>query len=211
MLVSTISAIILAPFIGLALGIVLRGTPYELGPVAIRWGLPLSTTAVATWAAMSGSGVGIFWANCVLGWGLVALAWIDWHHLILPDLLTLPLVVVGLAATVVLDPDETTAHAIGAAAGYGVFRLLAWAYQAVRRREGLGQGDAKLLATAGAWLGWEQLAEVVLFAAVLGIAWASARAWRSGYEANAQKLPFGTFIAVALWVVRLHATSFPAE
>ena len=62
------------------------------------------------------------WLDCVLGWSLLALAWIDWDHMLLPDVLTLPLILAGLGATLLLDPAATTDHAAAAAAGYLAFR-----------------------------------------------------------------------------------------
>ena len=147
----------------------------------------------------------LLWLTCGLGWALLALAWIDWDHLCLPDVLTLPLVPAGLLATWWLAPWALADHAIGAALGYGAFRMLAWAYRRLRGREGLGQGDAKLLAVAGAWLGWEALPQVVLVAAVIGLALAGILALRRGGLDPAAPLPFGPCLACALWLGWLQA------
>ncbi|NOG72644.1 prepilin peptidase [Roseicella sp. DB1501] len=140
------------------------------------------------------------WLTCGLGWALLALAWIDWEHLILPDALTLPLIPAGLLATWWLAPAELTGHAAGAALGYLAFRGVALAYRRLRGREGLGQGDAKLMAAAGAWLGWEALAAMVLVAALLGLALAGILALRRGGLDAAEPLPFGPCLALALWL-----------
>lgn len=145
------------------------------------------------------------WLACGLGWTLQALAWIDWDHLFLPDAITLPLVVAGLLATWWMAPEALTGHAIGAAAGYAAFRGVALAYRAWRGRDGLGQGDAKLLAAAGAWLGWEALPDIVLVAALLGLAFAGARAFRDGGLDASERLPFGPCLAVALWLCWLRS------
>lgn len=152
------------------------------------------------------------WLACGLGWALLALAWIDWEHLYLPDALTLPLVPAGLLATWVLAPPSLAGsaladHAAGAALGYGAFRGFAWAYHRLRGREGLGQGDAKLLAVAGAWLGWEALPRVVLLAALAGLALAGGRALRRGGLDPAAPLPFGPCLALALWLCWLQAVA----
>jgi leader peptidase (prepilin peptidase) / N-methyltransferase len=145
------------------------------------------------------------WIGCGLGWALLALAWIDWEHLRLPDAITLPLVPAGLAATLWLAPEALAAHAAGAVVGYGAFRGLAWTYRRLRGREGLGQGDAKLLAVAGAWLGWEALPTVVLMAALAGLGLAGALALLRGGLDPGARLPFGPCLALALWLCWLRA------
>jgi leader peptidase (prepilin peptidase) / N-methyltransferase len=140
------------------------------------------------------------WIGCGLGWALLALAWIDWEHLLLPDAITLPLVPAGLAATFWLGPEALAAHAAGAALGYGAFRGFAYAYRWLRGREGLGRGDAKLLAAAGAWLGLEALPTVLLLAALAGLGAAGALAWRLGRSDPGAPLPFGPCLALAFWL-----------
>ncbi|WP_431267087.1 prepilin peptidase [Dankookia sp. P2] len=145
------------------------------------------------------------WLGCALGWTLLALAWIDWDHLYLPDALTLPLVPAGLLATWWLVPWALAAHATGAALGYAAFRGLALAYRRLRGREGLGQGDAKLLAVAGAWLGWQALPQMVLLAALAGLGLAGLLALRRGGLDPAAPLPFGPCLTLALWLCWLQA------
>ena len=62
-------------------------------------------------------------------------------------------------------PSMIDGHLIGGVLGFAAFFLIAWLYRQLREREGLGLGDAKLLAGAGAWLGWAALPSVVLLAA----------------------------------------------
>jgi leader peptidase (prepilin peptidase)/N-methyltransferase len=79
----------------------------------------------------------------------------------------------------------------------------------MRGREGLGQGDAKLLAAAGAWLGWEALPVVVFIGAVLGLALVLLRR-RPGQKLDAATaLPFGAPLALATWVMWLAASYSP--
>ena len=67
--------------------------------------IELGVIGVAAWVMTVTADPGTLWADCVLGWSLLALAWIDWDHLRLPDALTLSLVALGLLATCWLDPD----------------------------------------------------------------------------------------------------------
>ena len=174
----------------------------------------LAALAVAAWAVATEWGAAdlaaLVWIDCLLGWTLLALAWIDWDHMRLPDALTLPLLLAGLAVTVLRTPEDMTAHAAGAAAGYTAFRLIAWIYRRLRGREGLGQGDAKLMAAAGAWLGLAALAWVALVAALLTIGFTLLAAARRPAVAGGRRLsantavPFGPGLALAIWLLWLY-------
>jgi leader peptidase (prepilin peptidase)/N-methyltransferase len=142
-------------------------------------------------------------ASCLLGWTLLALAWIDALTMRLPDFLTLPLILAGLAECLWLDPEDLTDRALGAALGYTIFRLLAWTYRKLRHRDGLGEGDAKLLAAAGAWAGASMLADVALAAALSGLAFAATIRLRGAPVDASTRLAFGPFLAAAIWLVWL--------
>lgn len=166
-------------------------------------GLAIGVVAVAVSSALVEPERARLVAGCVLGWCLLALAWIDVREMRLPDVLTLPLLVAGLAEAVWLEPSRTLDRTLGALAGYCVFRVLAAAYARLRGRAGLGQGDAKLLAAAGAWVGWQALPDLVLIAAVAGlVAVLLYGSVRGGIEAQ-MRLPFGPFLALATWLVWL--------
>jgi leader peptidase (prepilin peptidase) / N-methyltransferase len=142
--------------------------------------------------------------GCGLGWALLALAWVDWDTFMLPDALTLPLVLAGLAATAWLEAERLTDHAAAAALGYLLFRAVAWAYRRLRGRDGLGEGDAKLMAASGAWVGLAGLSSVLLGGALLTLAAGLVYALRKGEAVHAtQRLPFGPGLCAALWVVWL--------
>lgn len=138
------------------------------------------------------------WVAALLGWWLLALALIDLRTWRLPDALTLPLLVAGLGAAALHQPPETPliGALAGAAAGYGVLAGLGYVYRRLRGRDGLGLGDAKLLAAAGAWLGLASLPWVVLAAALLGLLLALAQ--RRPLQAETA-VPFGPALALAFW------------
>ncbi len=150
-----------------------------------------------------GLGDGALWATCALGWTLMTLAWIDARHFLLPDVLTLPLLLGGLAACAALSPWALQDHLVGAVAGYCGLRGVALAYRALRGREGIGAGDAKLLAACGAWLGWAALPDVLLLAALAGLAVAGAMRLGGRAVGRATAVPFGPALAAACWAVRL--------
>ena len=169
-----------------------------------HWQIELAAVLVAlSVVVVQESSPAAIWADCTFGWTLLALAWIDWERGRLPDALTLPLLVAGLIATQWLEPWRLLDCAVGAAAGYVAFRMIAIGYRAWRGRDGLGQGDAKLLAAAGAWVGWDGLNDVVLLGAVAGIGIALWRGRRSGVSAMTS-VPFGPGLALGAFIVRLH-------
>jgi leader peptidase (prepilin peptidase)/N-methyltransferase len=170
--------------------------------------IELAAVAIALWAISATRTPSALWTACGLGWTLLALAWIDAEHLILPDALTLPLIIAGLAVTWWLNPAALASHALGAIAGYLGFRAIALTYRALRGREGLGAGDAKLLAAAGGWVGIAALPDLILAAGLLGLAVAiaarspaarSITVWPPGAA-----IPFGPALALATFIVRLY-------
>ena len=195
-----------------------RLNPVDLIPIAsflLQWGrcrhcraaiapahlwIEVAACAVPATAVWFGPDAPWLWADCVLGWALLALGWIDWTHLRLPDVLTLPLVLAGLAATAWLDPASAPDHALAAACAYAALTALAALYRRWRGREGLGVGDAKLLAASGAWVGLAGLGPVLLVAAVAGVMAALLRG--DGLRAQTV-IPLGTCLAVGTWAVRL--------
>ena len=165
-------------------------------------GIELAAVAVALAAILLDGGEGT-WLDCLLGWWLLTLGWIDLRCWLLPDVLTLPLVVVGLVAAALLDPEQLLDRALGAALGYLSLVAVAALYRALRGRDGLGRGDAKLLAASGAWLGASALPQVILLAALSALA-AAGCLWLAGARLGAHSaLPFGPFLALATWLLWL--------
>jgi leader peptidase (prepilin peptidase)/N-methyltransferase len=108
-----------------------------------------------------------FTAYLFLTMALITL--IDLRHFIIPDVLSLPAIAVGLLANIVLFPEGNrfaglTHGLAGAVAGGGAFYLLRAVYFRLRGIEGLGLGDVKLAAVAGAWLGPAALPSACLLA-----------------------------------------------
>ncbi|MDP9413074.1 MAG: A24 family peptidase [Pseudomonadota bacterium] len=141
-------------------------------------------------------------AASVLGWWLLLLGLLDFEHYWLPNRLTYPLILLGLAATAWLQPMLLLHNIIGAGAGFALLSGMAAGYRKLRRRHGLGGGDAKLFAAAGAWLGWYTLPFVLLGSAVAALAVALAMPRRGG-AFLVQRLPFGAFLAPAIWILYL--------
>ena len=126
---------------------------------------------------------------------MIVLFVVDIQHRILPNVITLPGVGVGLAASLALEPGWRDAL-IGVVIGAGLLLLIAESYYRIRGEEGLGMGDVKMLAMIGAFLGWQLMLVTLLFASVVGslvgIAMIALRGGDTRYG-----LPLGTFLALA--------------
>ncbi len=178
-------------------------------PISARYPLVELATAAA-FAAVAwhfGFGASALLAIAFTAY-LVALAGIDIDRQLLPDILTVPLLWIGLLASLWLAPAAAVPPAalrdavIGAAAGYGFLWIVFQAFKLVTGKEGMGYGDFKLFAAIGAWLGWQMLPIVLILAAVVGAATGLAlmAARRLG---RGVPIPFGPYLAGAAWIALL--------
>jgi leader peptidase (prepilin peptidase) / N-methyltransferase len=163
--------------------------------------IELAALAVAAAVVCADGGGWPAWADAALGWALLTAAWIDAENFRLPDLITLPLILAGLLVTWATQSEALFNHAAAAAAGYIAFRAINAAYARLRHQQGLGEGDAKLLAAAGAWLGLAALPYVVFGAALAGIAMVLLTS-RGRLHAT-QRIPFGPALALSFFLLRL--------
>ncbi|AKM32795.3 hypothetical protein AB870_12470 [Pandoraea faecigallinarum] len=159
--------------------------------------------AVVAWTFVPTKQYAAMLAWCGFGAAVVALALIDLDTQLLPDSLTLPLLWAGLlcgTAGVTLPLDEAV---LGAALGYVVMWGIGAIYRALTHHDGLGGGDAKLVAACGAWLGWTGVPLMLAFGAVAAtLAFAVFGLVRG--RALREPLPFGPWLvlgaaASALW------------
>lgn len=165
--------------------------------------IELAAAAIGVWAALSQGAPAAAALTALLGWQLLLIAVIDAEHFWLPDRLTVPLLATGLLAAVALDRTAPVDALLGAAAGFALLWLLARAYRSLRGREGLGGGDPFLLAAAGAWVGWIGLPSVLLWASAAGLSLVAARILTGGRVSGTDRLPFGPFLAVGVWLTWL--------
>jgi leader peptidase (prepilin peptidase)/N-methyltransferase len=163
--------------------------------------------------------------RAIFFWLLVALAALDAENLWLPDFLTWPGIALGFVYNIILIPFSGTFIAfhwiqnvhlrgafvslIGILAAASLILIIHWTYKLIRHREGVGLGDAKLMAMLAAWLGLEGALlafgiGVVLgaVAALIALALPSARTVNN--EWAVRKMPLGTFLCIggivsAIW------------
>ena len=152
---------------------------------------------------------GAFFAGAVLRFGftlsaagaalfcavLVALAAIDVEHFLLPDRITLPALVAGLAAQPLLAWGSLSGAIQGALFGAGILLVMAGLWELLRGVEGMGLGDVKMLAMIGAFLGLHGVLVTLVFASFAGSIVGVTLLARGAIELQG-KLPFGLFLAL---------------
>jgi leader peptidase (prepilin peptidase)/N-methyltransferase len=172
--------------------------------VALPWLPALVDGTLAPW-----HGLGCIAADQLFAFALLAIALIDADTFLVPDVLSLPLVLIGLGIAFPLGELRGVPWQLAGsgalAAGLGLFALQ-WGYAKLTGREGLGTGDVKLLAALGAFLGLPALPAVLLLAAVQGLVFAGgylvAQRGKALSERGLQSVrhlavPFGPFLVLA--------------
>ena len=151
----------------------------------------LQLPAMLPWVAVS----------FVLAFVLARLSAVDVHEYRLPDLLTFSLAAIGILLCALADMQPFWWPMFSAAVGFVTLAAAASVYRYLRAREGIGQGDAKLLAAGGAWLGAEALPMVLLLATCSALVVIVVSSWRGSVITADTRLPFGPFLAAAIWIV----------
>ena len=181
--------------------VLLRGRCRGCG-TAISWQYPAVEllTAVLFAACIHRFGVGPEGLAALVFTGLlVAMAGIDLRTQLLPDQLTLPLLWLGMAASIdalYLTPKQAMT---GAMVGYLSLWSVWWLFKQLTGKEGMGHGDFKLLAALGAWVGLQGILPTILLSslvgAIVGSVWLAAKG-----RDRATPIPFGPYLAVAGWI-----------
>ena len=152
---------------------------------------------------------GLFALACVLSFGptlhgliafafiatLIVITFIDLDHRIIPDRISLPGIPLFFLAALAVPGVTWRASAIGILAGGGSLFAVAWVYQAMTGREGMGGGDIKLLAMIGAMVGWRGILFTLFAASAIGTIAGLVAMIRSG-KGMRLAIPFGPFLAM---------------
>ncbi len=181
--------------------LVLRGRcRHCAAPIPRRYFLieVLSTLAAIVSLAhfgLTARGAGAF----VLSAALIALTFIDMREQILPDAITLPFLWLGLLVNRAGLYTSLDSAVLGAAGAYLFLWLVFHAFRLATGKEGMGHGDFKLFALGGAWLGWQLLPLVLLFASLAGALYGGALILTRRL-ARTTPMPFGPFLCAAIWL-----------
>jgi leader peptidase (prepilin peptidase)/N-methyltransferase len=175
--------------------------------ISVRY--PIVEFATAMLSAAVAMRFGWHWqtlAALLFTWALISLTVIDLDHTLLPDVITIPLLWLGLllspfwhAGLTAPAPTDPTSAILGAACGYLILWTVYWAFKLATGKDGMGYGDFKLLGALGAWMGWQMLPLILLLSAFAGAVIGIALIVLRGRDRNVP-IPFGPYLATAGWI-----------
>lgn len=164
---------------------------------AISWRYPMveALTGGVTLALFLKLGFSpAFFSFLIFSAALIVITFIDLDHRIIPDIISLPGIAIGFLLALLGISITIKESLIGILAGGGALFVVAFVYEAVTKREGMGGGDIKLLAMIGAWLGWQAIL-FTLFLASLSGTLIGGGAMLIQKEGRHYAIPFGPFLA----------------
>ncbi|MBN8212901.1 MAG: prepilin peptidase [Xanthomonadales bacterium] len=173
-------------------------TPISIQYPAVELLTMLLVTACVWRFGFGWQGFGASLLSCFL----IAMSGIDVRTQLLPDQLTLPLLWLGLIASVDNLFVPAKAAIAGAVLGYLSLWVVYWVYKQLTGKIGMGHGDFKLLAALGAWAGYKALLPIVMLSSIVGAIVGSIWLMTKGRD-QATPIPFGPYLAIAGWIVFL--------
>ena len=169
-------------------------------PISLRYPLIEAVTGIVT--LLIAYQYGYSWltlAILILTWSLIVLTMIDYDHQLLPDDITIPILWLGLIINYFGLITTLEAAVLGAVAGYLILWTVYWLFKILTGKEGMGQGDFKLLAALGAWMGWQALPQIILLSSLIGALIGIGLILIKGRDKNIP-IPFGPYLAGAGFV-----------
>ena len=172
-------------------------------PISVRYPLVEITTAVAfvLQAIAFPDEPILLVSRLVFTAMLIVLFGTDYDTQRLPNVITLPGIVVGLVFSL-FAPPGLVASLIGAALGAGILLAVRWIWRKLHGVDAMGLGDVKMLAMIGAFLGWRQIWVVLFVASLTGATVGVLLTMRQGRSMQT-RLPFGTFLAIAAYIASI--------
>lgn len=165
----------------------------------ISWRYPLveALMGIITLALFLRLGLSpLFFVFLAFSAALLVITFIDLDHRLIPDVISLPGIAIGVILAVAGISISIKSSLIGLLIGGGSLFTVAYVYEAITKREGMGGGDVKLLAMIGAWLGWQAVLFTLFFASLLGTI-IGGTVMLIQKEGRYYAIPFGPFLALA--------------
>lgn len=171
-------------------------------PISIRYPMVELGTLLASLLVLHAFGPTLqMLCGLIFTWMLIALSGIDFDTQYLPDSLTFPLAGMGLLISINHTFATPTQSILGYIIGFLILWVVNQAYKIIRKEEGMGGGDFKLLAALGAWVGAPSLLLIILLSscvgAIIGLA-------LKAIEGESRPYPFGPYLAIAGWITLLY-------
>lgn len=146
-------------------------------------------------------------AALIMTWVLIVLCFIDLRKQLLPDTITLPMLWLGLLFSLFSLYVTPYLSILGGILGYIILWIAAWLYKIIRKKEGMGHGDLKMLAMLGAWFGPQMVINILIMAIIFALI--ASLFLLSLKKITTQKpIPFGPFIAVSAWISMMTGPTF---
>ena len=130
----------------------------------------------------------------------IIIFFIDLKHFIIPNELTFPLMIIGFIKS--FDPNLNKAifpnyinSLIGGFVGYSIIWLIIYFYKKIRKKEGMGLGDAKLMAAIGFWFGWVSIPIVIFISSFVALIFAVPSLIKKSLQMSSE-IPFGPYIII---------------
>jgi leader peptidase (prepilin peptidase)/N-methyltransferase len=171
--------------------------------ISIRYPVVELTTGLLSAALFMRYGLSLhYFALLVFCAALLVIAFIDIDYKIIPDVISLPGIVVGFGLSALpMTPVSILESAMGILLGGGSLYLVGVLYRWIRKQEGMGGGDVKLLAMIGAWMGWKSLPMIILLSSFAGTLIGGGCLLLSRRRLS-EAIPFGPFLVLGafLWL-----------
>jgi leader peptidase (prepilin peptidase)/N-methyltransferase len=181
--------------------IILRGRCRDCGrPISVRYPLVEGIAGLLSITLFLKHNLSYqYFIFLIFSASLVVISFIDLRHQIIPDAVSLPGILAGFIISLIFAHITWYDSLIGIIAGGGVLYLVAFLFELITGKEGMGGGDIKLLAMIGAWMGWRALPFIILLSSLTGIfiGGVSLLISRQGLHA---RIPFGPFLALGTLV-----------
>ena len=135
----------------------------------------------------------------ILALSFIIIFFIDLKHFMIPNVLTFPLMILGFVKS--FDPNLDSLFPnyinslIGGLFGYGIIWLIIFFYKILRNKEGMGLGDAKLLAVIGFWFGWVALPFVIFSSSIVALIYVLPSLINKSKKLSSE-IPFGPYIII---------------
>ena len=147
----------------------------------------------------------------ILGLSFIIIFFIDLKHYIIPNVLTFSLMIIGFLKS--FDPNLNPIFPnhinslIGGIFGYLIIWSIIYFYKQVRKKEGMGLGDAKLLSAIGFWFGWISIPFVLFLSSIIALLSVIPSLLKNS-KSMSSKIPFGPYIIIGTLVYLFFENSF---
>ena len=169
-------------------------------PIPIRYPIVEALAGLVSLALFLKFGLSLSYLTyLVFCFALIVVTFVDLQHRLIPDIISLPGIILGLIASIFLDEITTIDSLIGIAIGGGSLFLVAVGYHLFTKKEGMGGGDIKLLAMIGAFLGWKSVLLTIFIGSALGSLVGLTLMAIAGKD-RTYAIPFGPFLAIGAMV-----------